>query len=67
MREPAPETAGVPRARMMLQRARWAATAEYLFYHYDFSKVLPLSAGLDPRVKRNTVRAGLNLWLPVQR
>ena len=27
MRETVPEAAGVPRARMMLQRAHWAATA----------------------------------------
>ncbi len=47
--------------------ARWAITAEYFFYRYDFSKVLPLSVGLDPRVKRNTLRGGLNLWLPVRR
>lgn len=47
--------------------SRWAVTAEYLFYQYDFSKVLPLAAGLDPKVKRNTLRAGINLWLPVKR
>lgn len=46
---------------------RWAFSAEYLFYHYDFSKVLPLAAGLDPQVKRNTLRAGITLWLPVLR
>lgn len=46
---------------------RWAFISEYFFYHYDFSNVLPLAAGLDPRVKRNTIRAGLTLWLPVNR
>lgn len=47
---------------------RWAFTAEYLFYHYDFSQVLTtFVSGLDPRVKRNVVRGGINLWLPVRR
>ena len=35
MREPAPETAGVPRARMMLQRAHWAASA---FAEFDVER-----------------------------
>lgn len=43
---------------------RWAFTTEYIFYHYDFSRVLPLSIGLDPRVRRNTLRAGIDLWMP---
>ncbi len=47
--------------------ARWAVVSEYFFYHYDFSKVLPLAVGLDPRFKRNTFRAGLTLWLPINR
>lgn len=46
---------------------RWAFISEYVFYYYDFSRVLPLAAGLDPRVKRNTLRAGITLWLPVTR
>lgn len=45
---------------------RWALTTEYVFYHYDFSRVLQLSAGLDPKVKRNTVRAGVDMWFPVR-
>lgn len=45
---------------------RWALTTEYVFYHYDFSRVLPLSGGLDPRFKRNTVRAGVDMWFPVR-
>lgn len=45
---------------------RWALTTEYVFYHYDFSRVLPLSGGLDPRVKRNTLRAGVDMWLPIR-
>ena len=46
---------------------RWAFVAEYLFYHYDFTKVLPLAAGLEPQVKRNTLRVGVTMWLPVGR
>lgn len=54
------------RVRVALTR-RWAFISEYFFYHYDFSKVLPLAAGLDPKVKRNTIRAGITFWLPVNR
>ena len=46
---------------------RWAFVSEYLFYYYDFTKVLPLAAGLEPRVKRNTLRVGVTMWLPVGR
>jgi hypothetical protein len=54
------------RVRVALS-SRWALTSEYLFYRYDFSKIPDLLPGLDPRVKRNSVRAGLSLWLPVFR
>ena len=46
--------------------ARWAATAQYVFYHYDFSDVLDLAVGLSPTVKRNTFRVGVNVWWPVR-
>ena len=45
--------------------ARWAATAQYVFYHYDFSDVLDLAVGLSPTVKRNTLRVGVSVWWPV--
>jgi hypothetical protein len=47
--------------------ARWAVAAEYLFYFYDFSKTLQLAPGINPRFKRNSVRGGLTLWLPIHR
>lgn len=46
---------------------RWAFVAEYIYYYYDFSRVLPIAAGLTPRVKRNTLRVGMTLWTPVGR
>ncbi len=46
---------------------RWAFTSEYFFYHYDFSRVIALAPGIEPRFKRNTFRAGLTFWTPVQR
>ncbi|MEP7118853.1 MAG: hypothetical protein ABI880_14785, partial [Acidobacteriota bacterium] len=46
--------------------ARWAATAQYVFYHYDFSDVLDLAVGLSPTVKRNTLRVGVSVWWPVR-
>ena len=45
---------------------RWAFTAQYVFYHYDFSNVLDLVAGLEPTVKRNTLRIGVNVWWPLR-
>ena len=46
--------------------SRWAFTAQYVFYHYDFSDVLDLVVGLSPTVKRNTLRFGVNVWWPVR-
>lgn len=54
------------RVRVALTQ-RLAFVGEYVFYHYDFTNVLPLVAGLDPRVKRNTARVGVTFWLPVNR
>lgn len=54
------------RVRVALN-AHWAFSGEYIFYRYDFTDVLPLTSGLDPRVKRNTLRAGVSVWLPVRR
>jgi hypothetical protein len=47
--------------------SRWALATEYMFYHYDFTRVLQLAPGINPRVKRNSVRGGLTLWLPIRR
>jgi len=46
---------------------RWAFVSEYLFYYYDFTRVLALAGGLDPHVKRSTLRLGVTVWLPVGR
>ena len=46
---------------------RWALVSEYLFYYYDFTRVVTLAGGLEPRVKRNTVRLGITMWLPLGR
>ena len=54
------------RIRVALSQ-RWALTSEYLFYHYDFSKIPDLLPGLNPRVTRNSIRGGLSMWLPVFR
>ena len=45
---------------------RWALTAQYVFYRYDFSQVIDLAAGLEPAVKRNTLRVGVNVWWPLR-
>jgi hypothetical protein len=57
---------GNARVRVALGH-RWATTAEYLYYFYDFSKTPQLSVGYVPRFSRNTARVGLSLWLPLGR
>ena len=54
------------RVRVLLS-SRWAFTSEYLYYFYDFSKTPQLAPELAPRARRNSVRAGLALWLPLYR
>lgn len=46
---------------------RLALTAEYLYYYYDFSNMLTIAPGLNPTVRRNSVRAGFSLWTPLLR
>jgi len=43
---------------------QWALYTEYLYYYYDFSRgFVPI--GLPSQMSRNSVRAGLTLWVPV--
>ncbi len=53
MREPAPEVAGVPRARMMLQRAHWAATA---FAEFDLERTRRIVDAVATEAYRNAKR-----------
>ncbi len=57
---------GNARLRVALGQ-RWAATAEYVYYFYDFSKTPLLVPGLPPRFNRNLLRVGLSLWAPIRR
>ena len=53
MRDPAPEAKGVPRARMMLQRARWAATA---FAEFDLERTRRIVEAVAEEAYRNAER-----------
>lgn len=44
----------------------WALTSQYVFYRYDFTDVLSLAAGLEPRISRHTFRLGVNVWWPLR-
>jgi hypothetical protein len=44
-----------------------ALTTEYLYYFYDFSSLGQLAPGLVPRVRRNSIRAGVSFWTPLKR
>lgn len=52
------------RLRYALTRS-WALYTEYFYYFYDFSGTTLLAPGLPERLKRNAVRGGLTLWLPI--
>jgi hypothetical protein len=48
--------------------ARWAALfADYDYYHYVFDKTVPLPPGMNRGLDRQSVRGGMNLWLPLLR
>jgi acetaldehyde dehydrogenase / alcohol dehydrogenase len=53
MRDDAPEAAGVPRARMMLQRAHWAATA---FAEFDLDRTRRIVDAAAEEAYRNAKR-----------
>ncbi len=53
MRDLAPEAAGVPRARMMLQRAHWAAT---LFAEFDLDRTRRIVDAVADEAYRNAKR-----------
>jgi hypothetical protein len=52
-------------------QARWgfsrkfAVTAAYDYYKYEFSSVGDLPAGFPPGSSRNTIRVGVTIWLPL--
>ncbi|MFN7981772.1 MAG: hypothetical protein U0Q11_07930 [Vicinamibacterales bacterium] len=57
---------GTARMRIAFNE-KMAATTEYLYYFYDFSRAPQLVPGYVPRLSRNSVKVGLSLWLPVGR
>jgi len=57
---------GNARLRIGLTRAV-AATVEYLYYFYDFSQVGSFTPGFSPRIRRNSIRAGVSFWTPLIR
>jgi hypothetical protein len=44
-----------------------AASAEYLYYFYDFHRGAQLVSNIPSRVGRNGVRVGLTFWIPIIR
>lgn len=55
---------GTVQVRYALGRT-WAIYTEYLYYFYDFGNAGGLLRGVPSTLKRNGVRAGVTLWLPV--
>jgi hypothetical protein len=56
---------GDARLRIALTR-EWAAYFEGLLYSYSFDPALVVVPGLPRNFRRNSVRAGLTLWLPLR-
>ena len=44
-----------------------ALSADYNYYHYVFDPTVVLPAGVGRGLNRQSVRVGLNLWLPLLR
>jgi hypothetical protein len=44
-----------------------ALFGEYAYYHYDLGAAVATAPGVPPQLQRNTVRAGLTVWLPLVR
>jgi hypothetical protein len=54
------------RVRVALNRSA-AVSSEYMFYRYRFDDLLVLPAGVPPKLHRQGIRIGLDLWLPLVR
>ncbi len=44
-----------------------ALSASYSYYHYLFDPTVPLPTGMNRGMNRQSVRVGLNLWVPLLR
>jgi hypothetical protein len=55
---------GAARLKWALTR-NWALYGEYQYYFYDLRGTLQLLPGVPPGLKRNSVRVGMTLWVPV--
>ena len=66
-REFVTSTAGA-RIRHALSR-NWALTAQYFYYSYDFTNApgLPALIAVPERFSRNSVRAGVSVFVPISR
>jgi hypothetical protein len=57
---------GNVRARFALTRIL-ATYVDYLYYYYHFSTRIQLPLGYPRGLTRNSIRSGLDLWVPVMR
>jgi hypothetical protein len=44
-----------------------AVSADYSYYHYLFDQAATLPVGMNQGVNRQSIRVGLNIWLPLLR
>jgi opacity protein-like surface antigen len=44
-----------------------ALSADYTYYHYDFAQTVALPSGMSRGLNRQSIRVGLNFWLPLLR
>ncbi len=56
------------RAQVRVGLTRFAAvSANYFYYHYAFGPTFPLPPGMARELDRQSVRVGLDLWVPLLR
>ena len=55
-------------AGFQLAMTKWAAAfIDYNYYHYQFDPAVVLPAGMNRGLDRQSVRGGVNLWVPLLR
>jgi hypothetical protein len=64
--DPLTTYSAVSRVQYALSRA-FALEAQYLYYFYEFGAETARPAGVPPELARQSVRAGISLWLPLLR
>jgi hypothetical protein len=65
--EPSPFKSYTGSSRLLIALGReWASYVQYVYYYYDFSQGFQLPVGVSRGLSRDSVRAGVTLWVPMR-